>query len=134
MQWHVRVLAALGVISMGASGCGSYPCAPVERFSDRGTRHEGVDELVWESAPPSGPFAPFDGATTFHFLHGLGVTPTRTEVEVSFTEWPEAKGGGGSSTATGNQATKLLQDERRVVIRNETCANYFVRVVVHASR
>lgn len=121
---------------MSGSGCGGgdSQCTPSERFFADGIRREGDKELLWESSPPSGPFLPFDGETRFHFVHALGAVPVRTDVEIAFTEYPEAPGGGGSVDATGDLAKKLLQNAQEVVVENNTCGNFYVRVVVHATR
>lgn len=127
-----RIPVAITLAStLWVQGCGS-PCPPSELYFDKGTLHRAGGTLLWESSPAAGPLVPFTGATTLHLRHRLGVRPLKTDIELSFSEFPERPGGGGLTDAAGNQALKLLQNEDEVVLKNDSCANYYIRVTIRA--
>ena len=128
---------ALTLLYTQASGCGA-PCSGPDRVFDGGERWTvgtGKDGTVleywWESSPIDGPFLPFEGNATYHLQHKLGVRPEGYEITLSFSDRPEVVGNGGSSPSAGNLSLIQRTSEDEIVIKSDTCANYFIRVVVH---
>jgi hypothetical protein len=127
----VTLLAGDAVV-MTSGGCGPS-CSTSERVVTTGTVTEGVAESVFETSPPEGPFLPFNGQTFLHVQHGLKTKHVRVTPYLSFSEYPLTPGNGGYSLAAGNQAVIEKQDENEVLIKNDSCANYWIRVVVTAT-
>lgn len=134
-----RLARALGAALVGlvcaaplvpSGGCINL-CPSIDRFYTRGealTAPNGA--AVYETSPIDGPFMPFEGGTNWHIPHHLGRVPTSVAVTLAFQERPLVSG--GYSQAAGNQAVVLSANERDVVVRNDTCSDFFVRVVVTA--
>ncbi len=130
----MRKLVALALLVLPAwlvaqSGCGPS-CPSSERVVEAGIRHTSGAERVYQSSSAEGPFLPFEGATLLHIRHGLGVVPHQIAIYLSFADRPLSSGGGGFSQAAGNQATIQRVNAEEVAIKNDSCANYYVRVVI----
>lgn len=126
---RVLVLAAALVVAAAAPGCGPS-CHPSERIVAEGIRDLEGPIRTFETSGPEGPLLPFEGGTMLRIRHGLGVVPKNVHVTLSFTERPLEAYKGGSSQAAGNQAITLRQDVEEVAVKNDSCANYYVRVVI----
>ncbi len=87
--------------------------------------------LTFESAPASGPLAPFPAKTKLVFEHGLGVTPLLVQAYLAFRAVGTNGAGGGSiSEVAGNEVAIECYDSKVIVIKNDTCEkSFFVRVV-----
>jgi hypothetical protein len=127
----VKRVVALALLLHGESGCGPS-CPPSERVINDGIRHTAGAERVYQTSTADGPFIPFEGATLLHLRHGLGITPHHIAIYLSFSERPLQSGGGGFSQAAGNQATIQRVTADEVAIKNDSCANYYARVVIEA--
>lgn len=130
----MKKLVALALLGLpgwlvAQSGCGPS-CPSSERVVEAGIRHTAGAERVYQTSGPEGPFVPFEGATLLHLRHGLGVSPYNVAIYLSFSERPLQSGGGGFSQAAGNQATIQRVNADEVAIKNDSCANYYVRVVI----
>jgi hypothetical protein len=122
---------ALALLYAQASACGP-PCTGTERVYDQGIRTNDGGTLVWESSPIDGPFLPFEGGSTYHLQHKLGVRPYDYSITLSFSERPEVNGNGGEAPSAGNLALVLRTSDDEIVVKSDTCASYFIRVVVRA--
>lgn len=135
-----RLLGLLGVVALGLapftstsmSGCGPA-CPSTNRYVDEGIRWTAGDTRYYQTSTAEGPWLPFDGETYLHLRHGLGVRPQNVQIMLSFNARPLDPGGGGYSFAAGNQGLVVQQDEGEVTIRNNSCASYFIRVIVEAT-
>ncbi len=129
----LRAIAALacGALLAQAAGCGP-PCQPSEIEWTRGTTESNGALVRYESTPQTGPFAPFNGEAVVRFRHRMGVRPTEVAVYLSFNENPPQRRGAGSAQAAGNQALIVEQNDEYVAIHNNSCANYYVRIVATA--
>jgi hypothetical protein len=127
----VKRVVALALLLHAESGCGPS-CPPSERVINDGIRHTAGAVRVYQTSGPDGPFVPFEGATLLHLRHGLGLRPHDVHIYLSFSERPLQSGGGGFSQAAGNQATIQRVDADEVAIKNDSCANYYARVVIEA--
>jgi hypothetical protein len=82
---------------------------------------------VYESAPPDGPFLYFPAGRTYRLVHGLGVVPTGYQSYLAFDEQP-----GSFVESAGNQMTFEEWTATHVDVRNDTCSDVRVRVVLWA--
>jgi len=127
----VRALVAAIAIAtaLAAPGCGPS-CQPGERVVADGIRDVTGPVRSFETSAAEGPLLPFEGGTMLRIRHGLGLKPKIVQVTLSFTERPLEAYKGGYSQAAGNQAIVLRNDEEEVAVKNDSCANYYIRVVV----
>lgn len=124
------LLAAVAIVAaITAPGCGPS-CQPGERVVDEGIRIEAGPYREFQTSAPEGPYLPFEGGTMLRIRHKLGVVPGAPAIYISFTERPLEAYKGGYSQAAGNQAITLRHDAEEVAIKNDSCANYFIRVVI----
>lgn len=129
---------ALWVIGgLAASGCTNCPVNGSEPVRvDTGRR---LSPNVYESSPPRSAWLPFPSGTVYDFPHGLGDVPTVVNTYVSFDRTPlDGEGNGPDrpdhvSESAGNQTVIERWDAEVVRVRNDTCADFYLRVVVSAS-
>ena len=90
-----------------------------------------VDANTWQSTPIDGEWVPFPHQARLEFFHSLGRVPYEVVVWVSAEKNPLS--GSNFTLAGGDTATvyKVLYDV--VSLTNNTCANYYVRIVVRAA-
>ena len=89
---------------------------------------------IWESNANDGQWLDFPHERTYQIdLHELGVdrVPVLVIPYVSAQANPLAEG--GNSTIAAGNLTVITVDRGHVSLRNDTCANYYLRVVVQAS-
>ncbi len=88
---------------------------------------------AWESNPIDGKWLPFPRQRSWVFeMRDLGQrTPYLPEVFISGNENPSAENG-NFTLAGGNLAEVSSVGPGRMTVKNDTCADYFVRVVAHA--
>ncbi len=138
----MRVARMLSVLSLGPLllplvmgapplAC-SAPCSAIHRYYAGGTRHASDALILYETSPDSGPFIAFAGGATLHIRHGMGVRPQDVRLFLSFNEYPQGDGTGGYAPSAGNQAIVLSSDAEETVVKNDTCASYWIRVVLIA--
>ena len=141
MRAHRLILRALGALVLpgviaiffAESQACNPACTGPERDYSLGTRSFAAGVPTYETSPANGPYIPFEGAADYHIHHSLGLVPTYVQIYLSFNQYPEGDGNGGYAPSAGNQAIVLLQDEDVVRIQNDTCADYWLRVVVVAN-
>jgi hypothetical protein len=121
--------AVVGALYAQATAC-APPCTVTERVWDQGDRWNEGDRLVWQSSASD--YLPFTGATTYHFKHNLGARPYDYSIDLAFSERPEVPGNGGHAKSAGNLALVLRSDENEIVVKSDTCADYYIRIVVYA--
>jgi hypothetical protein len=141
MRAHALLLRGIGALALPgvvaamfveAQAC-NPACTGPEREYTGGKRFTSGVDLVYETSPEDGPFLPFEGATDLHLRHELGFKPYKFNIYLSFNERPTDQGNGGFAPSAGNQTVILSVDEHEMRIRNDTCADYFIRVVAIAS-
>jgi len=116
-------LAALVAVTSAAVGCGtacdtSDPSNPPE-FYGAGVTTDGV----YESSSWRRDLLPFPGGKQYKLEHRLGFTPASVDIYIAF-----AHESGLVSLCAGNSCL-VCADSQFVWIKNDTCANFFVRVV-----
>jgi hypothetical protein len=68
----------------------------------------------------------FGAGEALEFVHGLGVVPQSIQSFVAF------EANSSSSENAGSQGSIECADEERVRLRNMTCQDFYVRVVIQA--
>lgn len=122
-------LLALGLV--GSTGCVSE-CERDGRtpqvYRDGLTSSDGS---FYQTAPLDGTYLFFPPGRVYNLEHGLGEVPAEYHVWLAFVPDPLANGerGAGTSESAGNQAVVELVDDEILQVRNDTCAEFFVRVV-----
>lgn len=124
--------------ALGASACGSQ----CDRHPDESPiTHDGgttdQHEHTYMSSPWSGPWLIFPPGRTYRFEHHLGGTPSIPLAYFAFSANPVpapngAGAAGGFTQAGGNQATFQNIGPEFVDIRNDTCSEVYVLVVLAA--
>jgi hypothetical protein len=126
----LKLSLALGAGCLVAcSALDNCPESKPARDIEEGTTDS--ESLVYESAPWEGPLHEFPAKTRLRFFHELAATPQFVTTYLSFSE-----SGTGSSDATensGNQGRIECVDARLIQIRNDTCENFYIRVVAQAT-
>ena len=137
---RVAAIVALWVTVMGAvslaSGCYGRTCEGEVTFFGKNAgegRLLGAD--TWESGPIDGTWLPFPKQRAWVFeLRDLGGRlPAVVTPYVSAQADPTREPGGSFAIAAGNLAEISGIASNQVVVRNGTCADYFIRVVVEAA-
>ena len=108
-------------------------CPTVDRYYERGEALVAPNGAgVYETSPAAGPFLPFEGGTVWHLHHALGRVPTSVQLYTSFSAHPNESYAGGSSPTAGNETLILDVDENDLVVKNDTCSGFWLRVVATA--
>ena len=126
----VKRLVCAGVLlqALWTTGCGTT----CDREDAEQIRFEGgsvnASATVYETSGWQGPLLHFPTGRRFVLVHKLRARPELVETYVAFEERPE-----NLSESAGNQAVIETVDEDVVVVRNDTCAEFFLRVVATAT-
>lgn len=133
----LRPLIGIALIGAGAAAlCTAPACVPSCEYEgvavSGGTTTIRGGVAYFESSPPAGPFIPFDGHHALTFSHKFGprFKIRHVDVRLAFSANPEGENGGGWTFAAGNQAVVQRQGTDEIVVYNDQCTNYFVRVSV----
>ena len=135
----VRVLATLALACL-TMGCENHLCdvsaATWGMTAGQGDIIPGTEDVYWESSPMYGTWAPFPHMVTETFDIGAsfpGCTPVKVDEYISPDPMPSV-GGGNSVTVAGNTAEVLgASPPGTVTVFNDSCADYYIRVVVLCS-
>jgi hypothetical protein len=123
-----RLLAALIVLAPALAWSCSTPCETTE--SDPAVEFHGgkrVSDTMYETSAWDGDFLHFPPGRRFKLFHELGQAPS-VQSYVAFTERPLATENNVSESA-GNQVLIEAATAEYVQVRNDTCAEYYLRVV-----
>ena len=123
-------LGAVAVVApLGAAGCFTNACDGDFQAYAGGTL---VDDDSWASTPLSGAWLAFPARRTWRLdTSALGRMPTEVLVWVSTVPTPN-EGASSFTLASGNLALVSGVTPTELFVTNDTCAEMFVRVVVHA--
>ncbi len=125
------LIAGLGVAPL-STGCLSSDC---DRDGGRPQRYSGGNTNAggsfYESSRIEGPLLYFPSGRTYRLEHGLSEVPVEYSVVVSFTEHPLE--GGGVAESAGNQAVVEDINEDYIQVRNDTCADFFMRLTARTA-
>lgn len=87
------------------------------------------DNGVYKSETAVGELLHFPGGAHYSIEHHLGETPTWTLFYLSFSRYGLEAEGGVYAQAAGNQAVLLSADEIEIRVANDSCSDYYLRVV-----
>ncbi|HEX2734609.1 MAG TPA: hypothetical protein VHM70_23555 [Polyangiaceae bacterium] len=122
--WTASFAAALisaGCVSQVCNTDGQDP----QRYSGG---HTNAAKTFYESSPASGPFLYFPVGRTYQLEHGLSEMPSDYHAFLAFEEAPlEHKE--GFAQAAGNEVMFEVVNDRIIQVRNDTCAELYLRVV-----
>jgi hypothetical protein len=133
-------MVALWAIVMGSVfsfvGCFGHICdGDVVTYGRNANEGELINADTWESNPVNGQWLAFPRQRVWFFeLHTLGDDrlPAFPIAYVSAQSDPEQQGG-NSTVAAGNLAEFSGTEKGKITVKNDTCADYFLRVVVTAA-
>jgi hypothetical protein len=111
-------------------------CSTCDRSDDRAIAYSQGQVVgdSYETNPPEGTWLHFPAGRRYLLRHGLGVTPEVVSY-LAFSERPLPEAGadagtvGNASVASGNQVIVEQQGPEIVQVRNDTCSEYWIRVV-----
>lgn len=121
------VLAAPMVAGCQDAGCDTAPDSNPPSDFKAGTTHTTPDGKVFESSAPNGQHIHFTAGTQVRVYHGLGGRPVSVGLWVSFSETGTASG--NEAVPAGNMAEVLCVNAEYVLVRNNSCGDYWLRVV-----
>jgi hypothetical protein len=120
------VVSELGVGStLGCSNC--PPARPPERFKGGYVHTDGF----YETSQVRAEMLPFPAGSAYEIEHQLGLTPVSVLPYISFVARPY-ESGDDVTLASGNLTLIEGWDERVIVVRNDTCSDFYIRVVAEA--
>ena len=132
----VAVTPALPLL-VAQAGCAGSDCDSDTATWGSCTQGRALDANTWESSALTGEaWLDFHGERTWTFdpTPWMGTRePSGFEADISFDPLPNADGGGGFSTASGNlgEFTPVQTASGwKVQVLNDTCAQYYLRVVL----
>jgi hypothetical protein len=121
--------------TMACSPCSVHGQAAIE-FLGGETNESGT---VYQTGAPDGEMLYFPEGRTYDLVHGLGVSPASVDLYVSFrreltqTGDPEDKTAPNNvAPSAGNQAVIEVWNDRIIRVRNDTCAEFYLRAVAIA--
>jgi len=130
------VWLAVCAVLLGLSGCGSCKTRGQEPIEYRGGHTIPPDNLVYETSAPFGEYLHFPAGRTYDLMHELAATPYLVASYIAFNRVIEQDDDGNTGNyaeSAGNQVVVECQDEERVRVRNDTCADMYLRVVLEAN-
>jgi hypothetical protein len=132
-SWALSLLAALFALTL-LSGCGSCRTRGYDPIEFNGGATEGNTYIT---SGVSDEYLHFPPGRTYDLMHELGTTPSSVHSWVSFRRVidqgeTERGSSGNYAESAGNQVVVECQDEQRVRVRNDTCADFYLRVEARA--
>jgi hypothetical protein len=85
---------------------------------------------TYETNPWTGPYLHFPAGRRYVIEHRLGAVPPAPDLFVAFEEHPlKRKDGNNVAPPAGNQVVIEWVDEEIIQVRNDTCSEFYLRVV-----
>ena len=131
MAWvrHVAAGIAITLFAAHTSGCGAA-CTRSNEKNPPKTYDGGVsDGTEYQSAPTGGPYLSFPGGSRYEILHKLDPPPTLGTVEIRLAFDKD----GSTADTAGNQAIVQEITAEHILVKNDTCADFFLYVYARAS-
>ncbi len=96
-----------------------------------------TEDGIYQSSTWNGPWLQFPGGRRYQLAHHLGQAPSSITPYLAFNEFPGPQGDpdkkpGNASLASGNEAVLEQVDAQSILIRNDTCSDFFLLVVAQA--
>ncbi len=123
-MWSAAGSVALAVGLAGLTGCGCGKESGRTVLYTDGVVIDGE----YRSSPVEGPWLHFPGGRRYQLAHHLGTEPTRYEAYLAFEERNPSE----FTIGSGNSARFRAVDDQYLVIENDTCAGFYLRVVASA--
>lgn len=134
---------SLLALAVGGSSTASTACSPCRvGGQDPVEFTEGLtnqSRTVYQTGGVSDEMLHFPQGRTYDLMHGLGTVPVSVDVFLSFRDRLTSTGSKDDKTqpnnvaeSAGNQAVIEVWDEERIRVRNDTCAEFYLRAVVIA--
>jgi hypothetical protein len=79
---------------------------------------------IYESSLSTSGLLPFPGGKQYYLIHHLGFTPASVEYLIGFSSSGEAV-----TNCAGNTCIERCVNDELIWIQNDTCADFFLRVV-----
>lgn len=121
--------------TMACSPCSVHGQAAIEFLG--GETNES--RTVYQTGEPQGEMLYFPEGRRYDLVHGLGVTPASVDLYVSFrreltdpNEASDKTEPNNVSPSAGNQAVIEVWNDRIIRVRNDTCAEFYLRAVATA--
>ena len=132
-------VAMLALLSAGCGSCETGGQAAIEYRGGTKNWAEGdspPEVRRYETSLPFGEYLHFPAGRRFDLIHRLDAAPYDVQAFLSFERIPgEASkddNTGNFAAAAGNQFVVECIDEERVRVRNDTCSDGYLRVVLVA--
>ncbi|MDB4944496.1 MAG: hypothetical protein JWP97_4030 [Labilithrix sp.] len=136
-----RRVYALGALWLAVTGgasaitaCYAHNCdGDADTYGDAPGEGHMIDENTWESSPPDGDAIPFTKQRVWYFQ--IPEFGDRIPYEVTpyiSAEQNPIRENGNFTIGSGNLAEQSGLGAGRITIKNNTCADYYIRVVAHA--
>jgi hypothetical protein len=125
----LSVLAAcgLGIVACDSLACDLDPNDNKPADYNGGTvYHPNDGGPVYESSPDYGQFLNFSEGSQIRVHHQLGSRPLDIKLWVSFS--PDGTKSGDEAPPAGNMTEVECVDDDEILIRNNSCADYWLRV------
>lgn len=124
---------ALGVL-FANSGCIAAAACDTSDDGNPPVSYEGgttTDEGLYYSSPLHGGWLHFPGGKRYDLVHDLGFAPQDVDIWLSFSESGVGDKEQNSTIApsAGNSAVLQLVNDKLIRIKNDTCSEFWVRVV-----
>ena len=119
--------ASLLASGCDANGCDTAPESHPPTDFRGGSRVESKGGAVYETSAQDGAHLNFNGGAQFRIYHQLGGRPVLVQPWVSFSATGTKRG--NEAVPSGNMAEVLCVNEEFILIRNNGCADYWLRVV-----
>ncbi len=118
------VALSAAVLAIACSGCGG--ACDTSDDANPPTRYAGGTATgdIYESSPWKSGLLPFSGGKQYELEHHLGFTPAVVQIYIAF-----GSDGERVATCAGNSCLTRAVDDQVVWIKNDTCADFWVRVV-----
>lgn len=133
------LLAALALVGAGAlllapQGCGGT-CNTGGQAAIDYTGGTTINGQVYETSTPTGTWLDFPAGRRYRLMHQLGTSDFVPHEFLAFSATPvptDDASVGNYSQAAGNEVIVEAQTDTYVQVRNDTCADYYLRVVLTA--
>jgi hypothetical protein len=137
--WGTALLALFftggSTVTVACSPCSVRGQDPIDFTS--GITNES--RTVYQTGAPDDEMLHFPQGRTYNLVHGLGTVPVGIELFVSFREQLERSGDTEDKTepnnvspSAGNQTVIQVWDDEFIQVRNDTCAELYLRAVIIA--
>lgn len=136
---RVGAMIALWTVVMGgvsfAAGCYGKTCdGDIQVWGRDPNQGRLIDVDTWETGPIDGAWLPFPHQRLYILdLHDLGDRVPTVVIPYVSAQADPLKEGGNFTIAAGNLTEISAPAKGQVFVKNDTCADYWVRVVVETA-